>query len=136
MKPINEEAWHWYNENIGKKNCPIIDTWWQTETGACLISNLAGVTPSKPSWSCYLSYGVQPLLVDENGNEVTKKIETVLPKVTYVLKPHGIDFTLLLGIMNAVELIILLLTNLYFTGDGALKMKMVIIELLEELMMY
>ena len=68
-EPINEEAWHWYDEHIGKKKCPIVDTWWQTETGGILISNLAGVTPAKPSWATLPMPGVQPVLVDENGKE-------------------------------------------------------------------
>src|SRR5215831_2120215 len=70
-EPINEEAWHWYDEHVGKKKCPIVDTWWQTETGACLISNLAGVTPAKPGWATLPMPGVQPILVDENGKEIT-----------------------------------------------------------------
>lgn len=70
-EPINEEAWHWYDEHIGKKKCPIVDTWWQTETGGILISNLAGITPAKPSWATLPMPGIQPLLVDENGKEVT-----------------------------------------------------------------
>jgi acetyl-CoA synthetase len=70
-EPINEEAWHWYDENIGKKKCPIVDTWWQTETGGCLISNIAGITPAKPSWATLPMPGIQPVLVDENGKEVT-----------------------------------------------------------------
>jgi acetyl-CoA synthetase len=69
-EPINEEAWHWYDENIGKKKCPVVDTWWQTETGGCLISNLAGVTPSKPGWATLPMPGIQPVLVDEKGNMV------------------------------------------------------------------
>jgi acetyl-CoA synthetase len=69
-EPINEEAWHWYDEQIGKKNCPIVDTWWQTETGGVLISNLAGVTKAKPSFATLPLPGVQPLLVDEHGNEI------------------------------------------------------------------
>jgi len=69
-EPINEEAWHWYDENVGKKKCPIVDTWWQTETGGCLISNMAGVTPAKPSYATLPMPGVQPILVDENGKEV------------------------------------------------------------------
>jgi len=70
-EPINEEAWHWYDENIGKKKCPIVDTWWQTETGGTLISNMAGVTPAKPSWASLPMPGVQPILVDENGHEAS-----------------------------------------------------------------
>jgi acetyl-CoA synthetase len=67
-EPINEEAWHWYDENIGKKKCPIVDTWWQTENGGILISNLAGVTPSKPTFATYPLPGVVPVLVDEKGD--------------------------------------------------------------------
>ncbi|MGN6477186.1 MAG: acetate--CoA ligase [Flavipsychrobacter sp.] len=70
-EPINEEAWHWYDENIGKGRCPIVDTWWQTENGGILISNLAGVTPAKPSYATLPLPGVQPVLVDEQGNEIT-----------------------------------------------------------------
>ena len=69
-EPINEEAWHWYDEHIGKKKCPIVDTWWQTETGGVLISNLAGVTAAKPSFATLPMPGIQPLLVDENGQPV------------------------------------------------------------------
>jgi acetyl-CoA synthetase len=69
-EPINEEAWHWYNKNIGKETCPIVDTWWQTETGGILISALAGVTPTKPSFATLPMPGIQPLLVDEKGNEI------------------------------------------------------------------
>lgn len=70
-EPINEEAWHWYDEHIGKGRCPIVDTWWQTENGGILISNLAGVTPSKPSYATLPLPGIQPVLVDEQGNEIT-----------------------------------------------------------------
>lgn len=70
-EPINEEAWHWFNENIGKGRCPIVDTWWQTETGGIMISNMAGVTPAKPSYATLPLPGIQPILVDENGNEIT-----------------------------------------------------------------
>lgn len=69
-EPINEEAWHWYNDNIGKGKCPIVDTWWQTETGGILISPLAGLTPLKPSYATLPLPGVQPCLVDADGNEI------------------------------------------------------------------
>jgi acetyl-CoA synthetase len=69
-EPINEEAWHWYDEHIGKKKCPIVDTWWQTETGGIMMSNLAGITPSKPGWATLPIPGVQPVLLDEKGNIV------------------------------------------------------------------
>jgi len=72
-EPINEEAWHWFDTYIGKGKCPIVDTWWQTETGGILISNLAGVTPAKPSYATLPLPGVQPVLVDEKGNEITSE---------------------------------------------------------------
>ena len=69
-EPINEEAWHWFDEQIGHKQCPIVDTWWQTETGGILISPIAGVTKTKPSFATLPLPGVQPVLVDENGVEI------------------------------------------------------------------
>jgi acetyl-CoA synthetase len=69
-EPINEEAWQWFNKHIGKERCPIVDTWWQTETGGIMISNLAGVTPQKPAHVTLPLPGILPVLVDENGNEV------------------------------------------------------------------
>jgi acetyl-CoA synthetase len=69
-EPINEEAWHWYYENIGKNNCPIVDTWWQTETGGIMISPIAGITRMIPGHATFPLPGVQPLLVDHNGKEV------------------------------------------------------------------
>ncbi|MCR9065717.1 MAG: acetate--CoA ligase [Cytophagales bacterium] len=70
-EPINEEAWTWYNENIGKGNCTICDTWWQTETGGIMISPLANITPTKPTYAMLPLPGVQPMLVDEKGEEIT-----------------------------------------------------------------
>ncbi len=69
-EPINEEAWHWYHENVGKGNCPIVDTWWQTETGGILISPLANITPLKPAFATLPLPGVQLAIVDEKGNEI------------------------------------------------------------------
>jgi acetyl-CoA synthetase len=69
-EPINEEAWHWYDKNIGKGNCPIVDTWWQTETGGIMISPLAGITPLKPTYATLPLPGIQPCLVDPEGNEI------------------------------------------------------------------
>ena len=68
-EPINQEAWNWYNENIGKNKCPIVDTWWQTETGGIMITSLANVTHGKPTFATKPMLGVQPVLLDENGNE-------------------------------------------------------------------
>jgi acetyl-CoA synthetase len=69
-EPINAEAWHWYDENIGKHNCPIVDTWWQTETGGIMISPLAGITKTKPGFATLPMPGIQPVLVDEKGAEL------------------------------------------------------------------
>ncbi|PJA09415.1 MAG: acetate--CoA ligase [Flavobacteriales bacterium CG_4_10_14_0_2_um_filter_32_8] len=71
-EPINIEAWEWYHKNIGKTNCPIVDTWWQTETGGIMISSLAGITPSKPTFATLPLPGIQPCLVDAVGNEITE----------------------------------------------------------------
>ena len=73
-EPINEEAWHWYNEHVGKKNCPIVDTWWQTETGGILISPLAGITELKPCHATLPLPGVHPVLMNEKGEEI-KEVE-------------------------------------------------------------
>ncbi len=69
-EPINEEAWHWYNDQIGKGKCSIVDTWWQTETGGILISPLAGITPLKPTYATLPLPGIQVCLVDSEGNEI------------------------------------------------------------------
>ena len=69
-EPINEEAWEWYFKNIGKGKCPIVDTWWQTETGGILISPLAGITKIKPTFATLPLPGIQPCLVDSEGNEI------------------------------------------------------------------
>ena len=69
-EPINEEAWQWYNDLVGKGNCPIVDTWWQTETGGIMISPLAGLTKLKPSFATYPLPGIQPCLMDADGNEI------------------------------------------------------------------
>lgn len=122
-EPINEEAWHWYDENIGKKRCPVVDTWWQTETGACLISNLAGVTPSKPSWATLPMPGVQPILVDEQGNEITEKDENGIMKGNLCIKAPwpGILRTTWGDHERCRTNYFATYPNLYFTGDGALK---------------
>jgi acetyl-CoA synthetase len=122
-EPINEEAWHWYDENIGEKKCPIVDTWWQTETGGTLISNLAGVTPSKVSWASLPMPGVQPLLVDENGKEVTEKDEHGFLKGNLCIKAPwpGILRTTYGDHERCRTNYFATYPGLYFTGDGALK---------------
>ena len=122
-EPINEEAWHWYNENIGKKKCPIVDTWWQTETGGTLISNLAGVTPAVPGWATLPMPGVQPLLVDENGAEVTEKDGQGYLKGNLCIKAPwpGILRTTWGDHERCRTNYFATYDHLYFTGDGALK---------------
>jgi acetyl-CoA synthetase len=118
-EPINEEAWHWYDENIGKKRCPIVDTWWQTETGGVLISNLAGVTPSKPTYATLPLPGVQPILVDENGKEVegngvSGNLCIKFPWPGILRTTYGDHDRCRLNYFATYH-------NLYFTGDGCLR---------------
>jgi acetyl-CoA synthetase len=122
-EPINEEAWHWYDENIGKKKCPVVDTWWQTETGGILISNLAGVTPAKPCWATLPMPGVQAILVDENGKEVTEKDEHGFLKGNLCIKAPwpSILRTTYGDHERCKQNYFATYPNLYFTGDGALQ---------------
>ena len=77
-EPINAEAWHWYDDHVGKNNCPIVDTWWQTETGGILITSLAGVTPQKPTYATLPMPGIQAVLLDNEGNELADENEGIL----------------------------------------------------------
>ncbi|MGB4844825.1 MAG: acetate--CoA ligase [Ferruginibacter sp.] len=122
-EPINEEAWHWYDENIGKKKCPIVDTWWQTETGGILISNMAGITPSRPGWATLPMPGVQPVLLDEKGNEVEGTDEEGLQKGNLCIKaPWPSILRTTYGDHERCRTnYFASYPNLYFTGDGAMK---------------
>jgi acetyl-CoA synthetase len=118
-EPINEEAWHWYDENIGKKQSPIVDTWWQTETAGILISNIAGVTPAKPTFATLPLPGVQPVLVDENGkvlegNNVSGNLCIRFPWPGILRTTYGDHERCRLNYFSTYE-------NLYFTGDGCLR---------------
>lgn len=118
-EPINEEAWHWYHEHIGKKNCPIVDTWWQTETGGILISNIAGVTPHKPAHATLPLPGVQPCLLDEKGNElvgnnVSGNLCLKFPWPGMLRTTYGDHERCRVNYFATYE-------NLYFTGDGCLR---------------
>jgi acetyl-CoA synthetase len=118
-EPINEEAWHWYDEHIGKKKCPIVDTWWQTETGGMLISNMAGVTPAKPTFATLPLPGVQPILVDENGKEVegngvSGNLCIKFPWPGMLRTTYGDHERCRQNYFATYE-------NLYFTGDGCLR---------------
>ncbi|MBI3139706.1 MAG: acetate--CoA ligase [Sphingobacteriales bacterium] len=116
-EPINQEAWHWYDENIGKKKCPIVDTWWQTETGGILISNMAGVTPAKPTYATLPLPGVDPILVDENGkeiegNNVNGNLCIRHPWPAIIRTTYGDHERCRINYFSAYP-------DLYFTGDGA-----------------
>lgn len=118
-EPINEEAWHWYDDNIGRNNCPIVDTWWQTETGGIMISNLAGITPSKPTFATLPLPGVQPVLVDENGNElegngVSGNLCIKFPWPGILRTTYGDHERFKLNYFSTYP-------NMYFTGDGCLR---------------
>jgi len=115
-EPINEEAWHWYHDHVGKNRCPIVDTWWQTETGGILISPLAGVTPTKPSYATLPLPGIHPIIVDAEGK---------------VLKGNGVEGNLCIkfpwpGMARTLygdherfrQTYFSTYKGLYFTGDG------------------
>lgn len=115
-EPINEEAWHWFDEKIGKKKCPIVDTWWQTETGGIMISNMAGITPSKPSYATLPLPGIQPILVDENGkeidgNEVSGNLCIKFPWPGILRTTYGDHERCRTNYFATYD-------DLYFTGDG------------------
>ena len=115
-EPINEEAWHWYNEYIGKKKCPIVDTWWQTETGGIMISPLAGITVTKPSFATLPLPGIQPILVDEKGaeiigNGVEGNLCIKFPWPSIIRTTYGDH-------KRCKETYFATFPDLYFTGDG------------------
>ena len=118
-EPINEEAWHWYDEHIGKRNSPIVDTWWQTETGGILISNLAGVTPSKPAFATLPLPGVQPVLVDEHGHKIEGN--GVSGNLCIRFPWPGIIRTTYGDHERCKSTYFSVYPNLYFTGDGCLR---------------
>ena len=122
-EPINEEAWHWYNENIGKKKCPIVDTWWQTETGGILISNMAGITEGKPGWATYPMPGIKAILVDDKGEEVVEKDEEgIIRGNLCITQPWPSILRTTYGDHERCRTnYFATYDNLYFTGDGALK---------------
>ena len=118
-EPINEEAWQWYFKHIGKEKCPIVDTWWQTETGGVMISNLAGVTPHKPAHATLPLPGIDPILVDENGKELTGN---GVSGNLCIRKPWpGIIRTTWGDHERCRTTYFSTYENLYFTGDGCLR---------------
>ena len=118
-EPINEDAWHWYNKEIGKDNCPIVDTWWQTETGGIMISNLANVTPAKPSFATLPLPGIQPCLVNEKGNELEGN--SVEGRLCIKFPWPSIARTIYGDHKRFKETYFSAFHNKYFTGDGCLR---------------
>ncbi len=118
-EPINEEAWHWYDDNIGKNNCPIVDTWWQTETAGILISPIAGITKTKPTYATLPLPGIQPVLVDENGKEIEGN--GVSGNLCLKFPWPGILRTTYGDHERCRQTYFATYPGLYFTGDGCLR---------------
>lgn len=118
-EPINEEAWHWYNDNIGKQKCPIVDTWWQTETGGIMLSSLAGVTKGKPTYATLPLPGIQPVLIDDDGNEILDN--SVQGKLAIKFPWPSLARTIYGNHKRYKETYFSTFENMYFPGDGALR---------------
>ena len=118
-EPINEEAWHWYNDNVGKKKSPIIDTWWQTETGGMMITPIPYITPTKPTYATLPFIGIQPCLMDENGNEL--KGGQAEGRLCIKFPWPSIARTIWGNHQRYKETYFSAYKNNYFTGDGALR---------------
>ena len=118
-EPINEEAWHWYNDNIGKGKSPIIDSWWQTETGGIMITPIPYVTPTKPTYATLPFIGIQPCLMDDNGEEL--KGNQVEGRLCIKFPWPSIARTIWGNHQRYKETYFSAYKNMYFTGDGALR---------------
>ncbi|WP_250432489.1 acetate--CoA ligase [Hanstruepera flava] len=118
-EPINEEAWHWYNDNVGKKNSPIVDTWWQTETGGIMITPIPYVTPTKPTYATLPFIGIQPALMDENGEEL--KGNQVEGRLCIKFPWPSMARTIWGNHQRYKDTYFSAFENKYFTGDGALR---------------
>jgi acetyl-CoA synthetase len=118
-EPINEEAWHWYNDHVGSKRCPLVDTWWQTETGGIMICPVPFVTPTKPTYASLPLPGIQPVLMDElrneiEGNQVTGSLCIKFPWPSMARTIWGDH-------QRYKETYFSAYPGKYFTGDGALR---------------
>ena len=118
-EPINEEAWHWYNNNIGKNQCPIVDTWWQTETGGIMISPIPFVTPTTPTFATLPFIGIQPALMDDvgqeiKGNQVSGRLCIKFPWPSMARTIWGDHERYRTTYFSTFE-------DKYFTGDGAMR---------------
>jgi acetyl-CoA synthetase len=116
-EPINEEAWHWYHVHVGKERCPVVDTWWQTETGGIMISAMAGVTPTKPAHAGQPLPGIQPVLLNQEGQEIEGNdqegyLAVKFPWPSMIRTTYGDHERCFQTYFSAYK-------NYYFTGDGA-----------------
>jgi acetyl-CoA synthetase len=116
-EPINEEAWHWYYLHIGKERCPVVDTWWQTETGGIMISAMAGVTSTKPAHAGQPLPGIQPVLLNQEGQEIEGNdqegyLAVKFPWPSMIRTTYGDHERCYQTYFSAYK-------NYYFTGDGA-----------------
>jgi acetyl-CoA synthetase len=118
-EPINEEAWHWYNDHVGGKRCPLVDTWWQTETGGIMLSPIAFVTPTKPTYATLPLPGIQPVLMDELRNEIEGN--QVVGSLCIKFPWPGIARTIWGDHQRYKETYFSAFPGKYFTGDGALR---------------
>ena len=118
-EPINEEAWHWYNDNVGKKKSPIVDTWWQTETGSIMISPIPFSTPTKPTYATLPMPGIQPALMDEEGNEIEGNQADGRLCIKYPWP--SMARTIWGNHQRYKETYFSAYKGMYFTGDGALR---------------
>ncbi len=118
-EPINEEAWHWYNDHVGKKKSPVVDTWWQTETGGIMISPLPFITPTKPTYATLPLPGVQPVLMDDKRNEIEGN--QVVGSLCIKFPWPGMARTIWGDHQRFKETYFSAFPGKYFTGDGALR---------------
>jgi len=118
-EPINEEAWHWYNDHVGDKKCPIVDTWWQTETGGILISPIPFSTPTKPTYATLPMPGILPALMDENGQEIVGN--QVDGRLCIKFPWPSIARSIWGNHQRYKETYFSAFDGMYFTGDGALR---------------
>jgi acetyl-CoA synthetase len=118
-EPINEEAWHWYDDNVGKRKAPIVDTWWQTETGGIMITPIPFATPTKPTYATLPFIGIQPALMDENGNEI--KGNQVDGRLCIKFPWPSMARTIWGNHQRYKDTYFSAYENKYFTGDGALR---------------
>ena len=118
-EPINEEAWHWYNDHVGNKRCPLVDTWWQTETGGVIISAIPFVTPTKPTYASLPLPGIKPVLMDELRNEI--EVNQKIGNLCIELPWPGMARTIWGDHQRFIDTYFSTFPGKYFSGDGALR---------------